>query len=96
MAESNESNGLEMVAAPTPTVERVRGGGPLAGIRTFFRELWVELKKTNWPSRDELIKFVFVILVTIVVVAVFLGVMDYIARIGMEKALNTTTQTGLK
>jgi preprotein translocase SecE subunit len=96
MAESNESNGLENATAQTVPVERVRGEGLFTGIRTFFRELWVELKKTNWPSRNELIKFVFVVMVTIIVVAIALGVMDYVARILMDKALGIETPTGLK
>lgn len=46
------------------------------GMWRFFREVRIELKKTNWPSRDELTKYVVVVLMTIFVVAVLLFVLD--------------------
>jgi preprotein translocase subunit SecE len=45
----------------------------------FLREVRAELKKTDWPSRDELTKAVIVIAITILVVAFFLLVADTVA-----------------
>jgi preprotein translocase subunit SecE len=47
-------------------------------INTFFREVWVELKKTSWLSQKEVLRYTFVVLGFTVVVAAFLGGLDYI------------------
>jgi preprotein translocase SecE subunit len=36
----------------------------------------IELKKTNWPTRNELTKYVVVVVATIFVVAVYLYLLD--------------------
>lgn len=43
---------------------------------TFFREAWVELKKTTWPNRNTLIKSTTVVLALVVAVAVWVGGLD--------------------
>jgi preprotein translocase subunit SecE len=48
----------------------------LQTLARFLREVMVELKKTNWPSRNDLTKYVVVVLMTIFVVAVFLFLLD--------------------
>ncbi len=42
----------------------------------FFREVRVELKKVTWPSRKETIASTSVVLVTVILVAFFLGIVD--------------------
>jgi preprotein translocase subunit SecE len=42
----------------------------------FFREVRVELKKVTWPSRKETIASTSVVLVTVFLVAFYLGVVD--------------------
>ena len=42
----------------------------------FFREVRVELKKVTWPSRKETIASTSVVLITVILVAFFLGVVD--------------------
>lgn len=49
------------------------------GLKRFFREVMVELKKTTWLTKDELTKSVFVILTLLVIVTVLLFAYDYIA-----------------
>ncbi len=44
--------------------------------KQFFREVRVELKKVTWPSRKETIASTSVVLVTVILVAFFLGVVD--------------------
>ena len=44
--------------------------------KQFFREVRVELKKVTWPSRKETIASTSVVLVTVVIVAFFLGMVD--------------------
>ncbi|HAK88909.1 MAG TPA: preprotein translocase subunit SecE [Nitrospiraceae bacterium] len=45
-------------------------------IKVFFREVKVEAKKVNYPSKDELIGSTWVVITTVVVISVFLGVVD--------------------
>jgi preprotein translocase subunit SecE len=42
----------------------------------FFREVRVELKKVTWPTRKETIASTSVVLVTVFLVAFYLGVVD--------------------
>jgi len=44
--------------------------------KQFFREVRVELKKVTWPSRKETIASTSVVLITVILVAVFLGIVD--------------------
>jgi preprotein translocase subunit SecE len=45
-------------------------------IKNFFREVKVEAKKVNYPSREELIGSTWVVIVTVMVVSLFLGAID--------------------
>ncbi len=50
----------------------------------FGKECLVELRKVVWPTRDDVISAVKVVLVSTVIVAFFLGVLDafFVACIG--------------
>ena len=51
---------------------------PLSKIKTFFKEVGLEMKKVNWPTKkDTLINTLTVISISIVA-ALFLGGLDYI------------------
>ena len=43
----------------------------------FLGEVWAELKKVHWPTRKETYAATLVVLVITVLVAVFLGVVDF-------------------
>ncbi len=43
---------------------------------SFFTESWSELKKVRWPSRKELTNYTWIVLGTIVVVALYFWVLD--------------------
>ena len=45
-------------------------------ILQFFREVRVETKKVTWPSRKETIASTSVVLVTVFIVAIYLGLVD--------------------
>lgn len=40
----------------------------------YFRETFAELKKVNWPTREEAVNLTIVVVVTILVMSIFLGV----------------------
>ncbi len=45
-------------------------------IKSFFREVKTEMKKVNWPTKEETIKYTIVVVGTTFVVAVYLGALD--------------------
>lgn len=49
-------------------------------IITFLKEVRVEMKKVNWPTRDETVKFTLIVIGASAAVALFLGALDYIFR----------------
>ncbi|OCL27851.1 preprotein translocase subunit SecE [Orenia metallireducens] len=44
----------------------------------FFREVKAELKKVNWPNRKELVSYTMVVIVTVLLVALFIGGVDFV------------------
>lgn len=46
-------------------------------ITTYFKESYSELLKVSWPSRQEAVKHTISVIVFSVVVAVFLGLIDF-------------------
>jgi len=42
----------------------------------FFKESYAELKKVVWPGRDDVISSVKVVIISTVIVAAILGVID--------------------
>ncbi len=44
----------------------------------FVKEARAELKKVTWPNRKQLISSTIVVIITVAIVAVFLGVVDLI------------------
>jgi preprotein translocase subunit SecE len=53
-------------------------------IRNFFKEVKVEAKKVNYPGREELIGSTWVVIVTVFVISLFLGSVDF----GLGKFVN--------
>lgn len=45
-------------------------------IKDFFREVKIETKKVNYPSKDELIGSTWVVIITVIVISAFLGIVD--------------------
>jgi len=44
----------------------------------FFQESFAELRKVTWPSRDEATASTRVVLVSVVIIAAILGLVDFI------------------
>jgi preprotein translocase subunit SecE len=49
---------------------------PVGRVRTFFREVRIEMKKVTWPPRKELVKSTGVVVVAVLIAAVFIGAFD--------------------
>ncbi len=46
-------------------------------VRMFVVEAWQELRKVNWPNRKETLGTTGVVLILVVVLALFLGLVDF-------------------
>jgi preprotein translocase subunit SecE len=46
-------------------------------IKDFFSEVATEYKKVNFPQRDELVGSTWVVIVTVFIVSIFLGSIDF-------------------
>ena len=44
----------------------------------FFKESYSELKKVVWPSRDEVTSSTRVVIISVVLVAIALGLVDFV------------------
>jgi preprotein translocase subunit SecE len=53
-------------------------------LKNFFRDVKVEAKKVNYPTRDELIGSTWVVIITVFFVSIFLGAID----LGLAKFVN--------
>lgn len=53
-------------------------------IVSFFKECVAELKKVVWPGKDDVISSVKVVLISTVIVAVILGLLDLLFVTGMN------------
>jgi preprotein translocase subunit SecE len=57
----------------------------LEGVKGYFREVYTEAKRVTWPSKKDAIKGTYVVLITVVVAAIFLGIVD----VGLAKVIQT-------
>lgn len=53
-------------------------------IRTYLREVWLELGKVTWPSRDEIKESTLVVIVASAIVTAFIFVVDRILDSGLS------------
>lgn len=44
----------------------------------FVKEVRIEMKKVNWPNRQETLRYTLIVVAVSLVVAAFLGALDFI------------------
>ena len=54
-------------------------------VREYFKEVYLETKRVTFPSRKETMKGTYVVLITVVIAAAFLGVVD----VGLAKIIRS-------
>lgn len=59
----------------------------MQAVLTFLREARVELSRVNWPSQQEIIRYTVLVIVISLLVAVFLGSLDFAFSFLVEKYL---------
>lgn len=82
MARSFKDRLFERLPGTRTTTEDARtrqqdGGGIPQKVAGFLREFRTEMKKVTWPGRKETISSTAVVIVTVMVIVVFLGLVDY-------------------
>ena len=50
-------------------------------IFAFLKESKAELKKVNWPSKEEVLTSTRIVIISILIIAVIIAVMDYVIKI---------------
>lgn len=50
----------------------------------YVKESIVELKKVSWPSKKETYHYTFLVIGMSLLVAVFLGALDFVFNLGLE------------
>jgi preprotein translocase subunit SecE len=53
-------------------------------IKTYFKEVKVEMNKVKWPTRNDTVNYTLVVIGVSAVIAAFLGILDYIFGLGLN------------
>jgi preprotein translocase subunit SecE len=59
--------------------------GSLEKLKEYFREVFLEAKKVTWPSKKDTVKGTYIVLITVIIAAIFLGIVD----VGLAKIIQT-------
>jgi preprotein translocase subunit SecE len=59
------------------------GVGPIR----FLREVYDELRKVVWPTGGELYRYTLIVLVTVVILATFIGGVDYLLAEAAKRSI---------
>lgn len=54
-------------------------------ILAFLKETRVELKKVNWPTRQETIRFTLIVIAISAALSLFLGTLDFVFNFLMNR-----------
>ncbi|KRT71961.1 MAG: Preprotein translocase subunit SecE, preprotein translocase subunit SecE [Deltaproteobacteria bacterium CSP1-8] len=82
MARSFKDRLFERLPGTRTATEETRprqqeSAGFLPKISSFYREFKTEMKKVTWPGRKETVSSTAVVIVTVLVIVLFLGLVDY-------------------
>lgn len=47
-------------------------------MKSYFQEVWLELKKVDWPGRQQTLRQTGLVIAASLVIAIYLGGLDYI------------------
>ena len=54
-------------------------------ISTFLKEVRLEMKKVNWPTREETIRYTLIVIGVSFFVALYLGGLDYVFSLFLNR-----------
>ena len=56
-------------------------------VKTYFLEVYMEAKRVTWPSKKDALKGTYVVVITVLVAALFLGFVDVTLAWIMQKLM---------
>jgi preprotein translocase subunit SecE len=59
----------------------------MSSVLEFLREARVELARVNWPTREQIIHFTILVIAISIVLALFLGGLDFLFSFLVERFL---------
>lgn len=59
----------------------------ISKIKNYFREVRLEMKKVNWPTRKETIRYTLIVVGICIVIAAFLGGLDALYQFLLDKII---------
>ena len=74
----SRSSSRVSAARPTSAPRGAVSVKPVGRLRTFFREVRIEMTKVTWPPRKELIQATAVVVVAVIIATVYIGVWDFV------------------
>lgn len=57
------------------------------GLNKYVKESIIELKKVSWPSKKETYRYTLLVIGLSLVMAIFLGALDFLFSLGLEALL---------
>ena len=57
----------------------------LPKVITFLKEVQLELKKVNWPTRQETTRYTLIVIAASFALAAFLGALDFVFTLLLER-----------
>jgi preprotein translocase subunit SecE len=62
--------------------------------KQFYADVRSEMKKVSWPSRQEVVGTTIVVVVAVFFFGLYLGLVDYILAMGLDRVLRYFRVTG--
>lgn len=89
MARLTDVKGDRPVARAVPGRQAAVRQGPslVERITRYFREVYAELKRVDWPSRQELTAMTIVVIVVLGLMSIYLGLWDLLFAWVFQRAI---------
>jgi preprotein translocase SecE subunit len=65
-------------ARPTSAPRGAVSEKPHGRVRTFLREVRIEMTKVTWPMRKDMLQATAVVIIAVAIAAIYIGVFDFI------------------
>ena len=62
--------------------------------KQFYSDVRSEMKKVSWPGRQEVLGTTIVVVVAVFFFGLYLGLVDYLLSLGLDRVLRYFTSTG--
>jgi preprotein translocase subunit SecE len=72
--------------------EKVKGW--IENTKQFYSDVRSEMKKVSWPSRQEVVGTTVVVIVAVFFFGLYLGLVDYLLAMGLDRVLRYFRVTG--